>query len=826
MKGFVKIIRRSFDDRKYGYIYGEDQKDYYFDSRFLSPGLIMDNMKGNDKVAFTPGTNPNDVSKLCAKGITLAEEAISVLPIENTPTEEKTETDSVDMMENNRADATERIIPIRFFRNGYSKSLLQYKQQNFDKHLKPFSREEEVLEKLSKILYISYINHHDMGHNNLFPYCLIGTTEVLKQYIRGKFEFLLVFSHFNNGDWQQNTLRASKEIRRTREVAERRPLVNFYMLISNARDLKQQIDRIKGGTDAAVIPFSFDEILKCNTPEQIKRLLLDRFDEYFFENNMLGEENPIEEDTLLFGDRGKIADSIVQRCKSKNRSGIFGLRRSGKSSVLRAVMRRLDYESIKYVKIEARSSLENVKSYELALFNIAQEIRKITLGLQQEEGESREEFTRRLKLRSNRTDYDDNATQYFVEDVKEYTKNEDTFVIAIDEIELITYNTATSKIWQDLQSYKAFWGALRDCECPLILCGVNSTINEKSCIEFNGQTCDNPMFGRIHNCAESGKTYLPPFTSEQTRIMLNTLGGYSNVAFDNVYDSINRTFGGQPFAIRQFCAYMFNQTKTLRKPHELYQYSQATFDRLNDEFCSKQQGIELFTTILQHITIYKDEYEMLKRLALNPEKIKTVEMKDMQLIDHLEKYGLIEYDQTTKFITFRIHAIQEYIKKTTTKRPEDMDNDERRHYVHDCVAEVEKALKRHILTYYTKDGKEMIGASIIFKECRRDNNGFDETNYIFRELFDHKKYTMYFSKLKWIIYNNWGTLGNLFESHKMKRERFKICMEDLNAGRTDADHYDASNMNSIEIWDISDNIIQSFTTSYNAIKSIFDQCGL
>ena len=141
-------------------------------------------------------------------------------------------------------------------------------------------------------------------------------------------------------------MRAAKHIRHLRSISERRPLVNFYILISNARNLKSEIDRIKGGTDAAVIPFSFDEILQSNDAS-LRSLILDRFSEYYFENNMLGEERAIEEDTLLFGDRGKIADSIVDRCKEGSHSGIFGLRRSGKSSVLKAVLRRLEFNDIK-----------------------------------------------------------------------------------------------------------------------------------------------------------------------------------------------------------------------------------------------------------------------------------------------------------------------------------------------------------------------------------------------------------------------------------------------------------------------------------------------
>ncbi|MGD0153811.1 MAG: hypothetical protein ABSC17_08660 [Thermacetogeniaceae bacterium] len=188
----------------------------------------------------------------------------------------------------------------------------------------------------------------------------------------------------------------------------------------------------------AVIPFSFEEILECKSGVALSALIVERFGEYLFENNMLGETNAIDDDNLLFGDRGKIADSIVYRCLYLSNSGIFGLRRSGKTSVLNAVLRRLDRENIKYVRIESRSDLENLDSWKTALYDISKKIRQYSLSIKQEPLESRVEFDKRLKLNSTEEGYQKRSSQYFVEDVKLYCKEEQVFVIAIDEVELIT----------------------------------------------------------------------------------------------------------------------------------------------------------------------------------------------------------------------------------------------------------------------------------------------------------------------------------------------------------------------------------------------------
>lgn len=798
MEGTIKAIRSErINNRKYGFITGEDGLEYYFDSRGIGSAASMDDYHEKEKVEFSviKQNGKHDVAKNVKK---IVEE------------------------------------PIKFYRPGYFRWI--NKKRLSDDHLKTDSGEREVLDKLSKVLYITHVNHHNTGNNTMFPFCLMGATKILKRYIRGQYEFLLVFSHFDSEDWQQSTLQAAKNIRQRREISERRPLVNFYMLVSNARNLKQEIDRMKGGTDAAIIPFTFKEIMQCKDKSELTALIISRFDEYYFENNMLGEENPIEEDTLLFGDRGKIADSIVQRCMEGKHSGIFGLRRSGKSSVLRAVERRFVQNEVKYIHIEARSALEVIDSWKTALYDIARMIRICMLELKQDETETRAEFTERLRLNSTEAEYEKRPSQCFVEDVRHYLQEKKNFVIAIDEVELITYNTATSPMWQDLDSYKGFWGALRDAGCSLVICGVNSTINERSTIYFKGKTCDNPMYERIQNCAGFSKTYLPSFTDGQTKTMINTLGGYSNIDFSQIYVDINRAFGGQPYAVRQFCAYLFDRVKKHRSPHEIYKVSKATFDGLLLEFNNSDKGIQLFNTILQHVAIYKDEYDMLKRIALSPEKYSSIKHEEISLIDHIEKYGLIEYDKATFFVTFTIQAIQEFIRKTTRKEPSDINNDERRQYVQEKVMICEKKLKKYILNYYTFNGGEAVGRKMMLGLMKgkhptvmvnkKANPAPNPATCKFREFFDHSRFILYFSTIKTIVVNNWNDLGRSFKANGINQEKFKVCMEDLNAGRNDADHYDAEDMSCPDDWEIDEKVMQAFCVACGTMETFFDACNL
>lgn len=218
-------------------------------------------------------------------------------------------------------------------------------------------------------------------------------------------------------------------------------------------------------------------------------------------------------------------------------------------------------------------------------------------------------------------------------------------------------------------------------------------------------------------------------------------------------------------------------------------------------------------------------------MALSPEKYNSVFGDDIISIDHLQKYGLIEHDIHTGYISFCIGIIRDHICKTETKSPEDMDNNERRRYIQDCIAVCEKKLKQYILNYYTYASTPEIGRALFFdthgKCILKPHIGILPSSCIFPDFFDHKKFDFYFSKLKILISENWPQLGLRFTSINISKEKFISCMEDLNAGRTDADHYAPENTITYpENWEIDDQTMQAFRTAYNTMNRFFKSCGL
>lgn len=804
MKTEVRIMRGTISElnlfdvkTKYGLISGYDGNTYYFSEKSNLGAIQIDSFFTGDIVEFRVEETASKFDM--AMDIVLVEQSI------------------------NKKSVT------------YHKPGLSFKldlDREAQIHLKEDMQEKEVIEKLAEVFAVTRIGHHDMGYNSRYEFCLFGVTETLSRYVRENGEFLVVFSCFPNESIQQKALNVEREIRKRRLIAERRPFINFYLMISNAEDLFSKVDAEKGKAHAAAIPFTISEILSCSDKTELEALIHKRFADYYYEVNLLGDNHIIEVDDLLFGERGKIADVITARCLSRNHSGIFGLRRSGKSSVLHGVTRRLEWAGIPYVLIESRDYETNTHWTD-ALYDIARKIRAKTKGIEQEETETRKDFDRRLQLNSTEEDYERHPVPSFVEDIKHYIGSE-LFVIAIDEIETITFNSATQGVWKSLTAYKGFWTALRDCGCPLVVCGVNPTINEESMLEYCGEECDNPMRGRIVNCTDSAQTYLPPFTDEQTGIMINTLGGYSNVGFSNVYAQINSAFGGQPWAIRQFCSYLYEHVKDKRDINHVYEVSKVTCDNYLRDFQSSEECNRMCRTILQHVQIYPEEYALLTRLALCPEKTSIITAKESTLIDHLLKYGLIDWDKGTELISFNVGVIRDYICKYSEKRPEDMSNDERRHYVQDRVYTLETKLKTYTLRLFRRIFKNEADACKVFINYDQDQYssfraqpGVVPSNCSLEDFFDHKKFVYFFSFTKNVILDQWEDAKDDFKAAKISKSKFISCMEDLNAGRSDADHYDAEDLNTApRDWEIDLDTIQAFQSAYNTMSRFFESQGL
>ena len=134
-------------------------------------------------------------------------------------------------------------------------------------------------------------------------------------------------------------------------------------------------------------------------------------------------------------------------------------------------------------------------------------------------------------------------------------------------------------------------------------------------------------------------------------------------------------------------------------------------------------------------------------------------------------------------------------------------------------------------------GMEQAGKQVLLKNFRSGKGTYisinlkadpqpDVNTCTLADLFKHSSFIMYFSSLKKIIADNWNNLGVAIGNCNVTKAKFEACMEDLNAGRTDADHYDPEDMTCPEGGEISDQTMINFISANRTMEDVFTKLNL
>ena len=215
--------------------------------------------------------------------------------------------------------------------------------------------------------------------------------------------------------------------------------------------------------------------------------------------------------------------------------GLFGLRRAGKTSVLREFQRRNRTARIAVVlsDLEAIDNLAEVPA--LLASDIANTLRELKesddsvwLG---SEGDQRVSGFAELSARIMRV----------AEKNRQYK-----FVIALDEVESLAPHVA-----EDPHLVRAFLGSLRKVSqgaenVALLLTGVTTRFFDESMLT---ETVENPLFGSIE------EVFLRPFSLEETSNLVRKLGKSMVLEWDDdALNLLHASAGGFPFLVRDLAS--------------------------------------------------------------------------------------------------------------------------------------------------------------------------------------------------------------------------------------------------------------------------------
>lgn len=374
-----------------------------------------------------------------------------------------------------------------------------------------------------------------------------------------------------------------------------------------------------------IVALSRTELLAARDANSLRGIFVDQL----FRRDLFALESPLRTDTTFVG-RNDIVAELFDRFRGGQNSGLFGLRRIGKTSVLYALGRRVEAGGI------AGSVYLDVSSpgvYQLPWWELLQSMASelaAPLGLQRGD---------RSKIRALTTTYEERtAASHFKNDLQRLADRltGNRVLLLLDEIEHVTFDLSPAQHWAD--DFLPLWQTLRAVhqdtrgQFGFVLAGVNPHIIEADRVG----RFDNPLFSTTR------PFFLGPFDVSTTREMVRRIARFMGLRVEEpVYQLLFGEYGGHPFLVRQACSQLARHVQT--RPGEL---TVALFQKERAAI-----GLTLERNVRQSLNVlaiwYPYEYEMVRLLAQG-DKASFIEfaLGSAEFTQHVEGYGLVRDART------------------------------------------------------------------------------------------------------------------------------------------------------------------------------------
>lgn len=572
----------------YGFIFGEDGQDYFFHKNNLTNCPITWLQEG-DPVEFTPVASSRELGKLEAHYV--------------------------------RKRTTSVPATVKYSNPGMHSSV----------ELEIFNQDEQkVIMALKEALYVTNGGKELNVASCRYRYVLVKPTEDYAVNFNLQREIPVIFSDYEV--LEPRSLDVASLVAKTIPSTLRLDR-SCQIIVSRDSNVEERLGELlrDSNLSSVVIPFSYGEFVSGEmTPSNI----LNRFRKYLFDADLFTTSQPIVNDVFFFGRRDYALD-VATKCKSSSYlCGVFGLRRSGKTSMLYAIQRQLESASCPVVFIPCQEELETL-DWKDALYQVSEDVRKVLeLDLEKVALHAADEYEH------------GSASNLFTDDMNSMLYNCTTpVVLMFDEIEAITFGVGKETgPWYDGDCFVHFWNVLRgyctreNSKLSIVVAGTNPMINEIPAI--GASNIANPMFQQLS--ASNQGSYLRPFDINSTKTMIDTLGGYMGIRFnDSIPSKLVDDCGGHPYLIRMLCGYVYKYVREnqISRP---FIVSKAVYEAARSDFEKSNEAESFYLMILEILQrSYPREYDTLKILAIEGDGQLSRVLDNAQIV-HLTGYGLIE----------------------------------------------------------------------------------------------------------------------------------------------------------------------------------------
>lgn len=477
-------------------------------------------------------------------------------------------------------------------------------------HLRSHPEDEKVLKPFLVGFDVSRGYEWTKAGNRLSAYYLKPEPS-MASFLGAEREILLVYSPHN--DLQVRAITARDDI-----IASDRQRLDPLgtVLVADATTVRKRVQEYlqRDPELAPIVGLSTSELGSVRDIQDLKRIIAQQF----FTRDLFALESPLRQDALFFGRQALVAE-LVDRVRAGQNSGLFGLRRMGKTSVLFALGRRIEADGLgtfAYVDVQLPSLWKGRWRDLLQVI-----VRTASAALP----EGRVPRT----LGAEKLTYsEDKAAYHFHQDIARILEvaPSNRLFVALDEVENITFDLSPAAHWQS--DFLPFWQTMRS---------VHQQLNESFCFAISGVnpraleaaqigTHQNPLFGTV------GSYFLAPFSQPETREMVRRLARSMGLTVEEgLYPELQAHYGGHPFLTRQACSLLAK--KVSERPGRL---TKALFER-EDKAITATMAASVQHILAVLATWYPEEYEALVDVVLG----RSSEPADPVIQRHLFGYGFL-----------------------------------------------------------------------------------------------------------------------------------------------------------------------------------------
>lgn len=614
--------------------------------------------------------------------------------------------------------------------------------------------EQRVLRRMERLFHLTRDGEITIGsQKSSYRYALIKPCGKMRGILHTDREVLVVFSSYT--EFQARSIDAfdhiigeSSEDFRIEKVAR--------ILVSGDQKIGKKLRALFASRPDApvVIPYHYSEF-SLSTPDAE---IIARVREFTFSRDLFSMSSPLRTELYFYG-RSDLINEISAKLASGENFGLFGLRRSGKTSLIAGISRALVTRSGTSVTIDCQSpSVHQLRWNEL--------LRLIALEL-------KSTFSVKHKIGNDEAYGVKEAATTFLEDIRIIAKQAKKEFVAVlfDEIERIAPGTASSEHWNRERDFLLFWQSMRaafqSASSPLVYLIVGTNPH---CIEtVKLFESDNPLYGNVE------KRFIPLFSPEQVSEMVGDLGGIMGVEFDSESRiKLFQDFGGHPFLTRYACSFISKAA-----PERPITVDRTLYAKGVNEYTTESDSyVESVVGLLEEQ--YPDEHLMLEYIGRGDIKsFNEIARHDPSLLEHLYGYGVLKKGVEGSY--FNIGVIENYFSRKT--KPANLVGAE------DRLAEISKrrnALERkirvHVRTVFNvhfpiSKRRDSLIAKLI-EQRRNQLAGAD-----FEDLLAEGASPLYFDELKSVVLGFWDKFENSLE---IPKNDFEYHMNVVNKARYDA----------------------------------------